>query len=279
MKIQEYVSASLGLASLDALPDIGNYQPDQGVCDFLNGIAEDPESSLQDMVASVWYASVRPFSFVLVNEPATYSGASKAFWIAKNLVTWSQWKAVRAFGLLAGYSFSDSWDGESEHPVTSVSWYDAVKWCNALSEMFGMTPVYSVYGEVYRTGECMPDDSLSADGYRLPDPTDWNEAAQGGEKSRGYRYSGSNQLDLVGWYEKNSGGKTHPVGSKLPNELGIFDMSGNVWEWCFMSRMGSTIKGGSFENCDYQCGTRLAHEYEAPHAMSVIGFRVARNNV
>jgi|GEM_PF-3390432 len=108
-------------------------------------------------------------------------------------------------------------------PVEQVSWYDAVAFANALSRRDGLQEVYTINGE-----------SVSCDwgkrGYRLPTEAEWEYAARGGSKSQGYMYSGSNMVGDVAWYWDNSGSKTHDTGSKNANELGLYDMSGNVRE-------------------------------------------------
>lgn len=134
------------------------------------------------------------------NEKPVHEVTLSDFYIGKYEVTQAQWRAV--MGTNPSY-FSNC----DNCPVESISWSDIKKFLRKLNELTGKN-------------------------YRLPTEAEWEYAARGGKRSKGYKYSGSNAVGTVGWYLDNSGEKTQPVGQKAPNELGIYDMTGNVFEWC-----------------------------------------------
>ena len=125
---------------------------------------------------------------------------TNSYYIGKYPVTQAQWKAV--MGNNPSYFKGD------DLPVEQVSWEDIRGFIAKLNEMTGKN-------------------------YRLPTEAEWEYAARGGNESKGYKYIGSDDIDAVAWHNGNSDNKTHPVGTKQPNELGIYDMNGNVFEWCY----------------------------------------------
>ncbi len=201
--------------------------------------------------------------------------------------------------------------GDPSLPVEMVSWLDAIKFCNALSMHQGLSPCYTI-NEIVPTVLLDP----AADGYRLPTEAEWEYAARGGISTHQYDYAGAPDLASLGavaWHETNSDGMTHPVGELQPNELGLYDMSGNVIEWCwdaydnawpaYYTALASTypppldprgptglffdrasayqtlvMRGGSYDSLDSWGWTRVSARVEDYHynAYWDVGFRVVR---
>jgi sulfatase modifying factor 1 len=140
------------------------------------------------------------------HEKPRHNVTLSSFSMAKTETTVAQW---RAYCNATGQAMPEtpSWGWTDKAPIVNVSWEDVVAYCEWLSDKTGKT-------------------------YRLPTEAEWEYAARGGNKSNGYEYAGSNAINEVGWNDDNSGMQTKPCGLKRPNELGLYDMTGNVWEWC-----------------------------------------------
>ena len=213
-----------------------------------------------------------------------------SFQIRNCEVTWGEWREVRDWAEINNKGYDLTGVGETypsrsgdDFPVINVSWYDVVKWCNAKSEKEGLTPVYRVNGTTYKTGNVAPTVNASANGYRLPSEKEWEWAARGGVSSKGYTYSGSNVSNDVAWTSENSSDGTKAVGAKAANELGIYDMSGNVYEWCEDVVYNSLrrFRGGGWQcflGGDAAVASRGYELLNPDDRFISIGFRIARNS-
>ncbi|MCX4745861.1 formylglycine-generating enzyme family protein [Kitasatospora sp. NBC_01287] len=158
-------------------------------------------------------------------------------------------------------------------PVDGVSWWDAVQFCNALSQRDGLSPAYHFQAD----GEGIEWDA-SADGYRLPTEAEWEHACRAG--TTGPRYG---PLDEIAWYRGNSNERIREVGRKQPNPLGLYDMLGNVWEWCWdvydAEVYGSyrVLRGGGWFDEHWSCRASVRRRSHPTFRVDDVGFRIARS--
>jgi len=157
-------------------------------------------------------------------QPAHRVLITRSFYIARHAVTFDEYDRFCDDTILSRPD-DNGW-GRGSRPIIGIDWYDAVAYCNWLSTKEGLEPCYRGKG---RVTAC----DFAADGYRLPTEAEWEYAARGGLEGQRRIHAGSDDPDDVAWYDSNSGGQTHPVGQKQPNELGLYDMSGNLFEWCW----------------------------------------------
>lgn len=195
------------------------------------------------------------------NELPTHQVTLSSYYIGMTEVTQELWEAVMGSNPSSNYGM--------QNPVENVSYFDCIQFVNELNQ---------------KTGES----------FSLPSEAQWEFAARGGLFSKGYKYSGSNDLNSVAWYDRNSHGKSQPVASKAPNELGIYDMSGNLMEWCMDSygtyksepqtnpdgNLGESSelvrRGGSFIGDANRCRVSNRYYYNSNEYFKYLGLRLVR---
>ena len=194
-------------------------------------------------------------------------------------------------------------------PVENVSWWQAINFCNKLSQKYKLEPVYAIYNDKNNNpffkinqlgeGEVEPDkaDFRKTEGFRLPTELEWEWFARGGEIAMqdgtfNYKYSGSNYIDEVAWYYENSTETHHEVGKKKSNQLGLYDCSGNVLEWCYDTYIykipldkeytfdkkqdGHVVRGGAWQQIDKACEIEFRYQQSNTIYSSIQGFRIVR---
>lgn len=190
--------------------------------------------------------------------------------------------------------------GRGRRPVIGVSWFDAIAYCNWLSHQEGYPPAYNSQGRLLDHNGRPTTDITKVRGYRLPTESEWAYAAQGGHRMTFtgreklyFLFPGSNSISEVAWYKQNSGNKTQIVGQKKANQLGLYDMSGNVYEWChdwygrYTDRIkndpiGPTngteriLRGGCYHNDDAACRITYRNHTAPGDKYRNVGFRIAR---
>ncbi|HEX4966459.1 MAG TPA: formylglycine-generating enzyme family protein [Thermoanaerobaculia bacterium] len=175
----------------------------------------------------------------------------------------------------------------NDRPVNNVSWFDAVTFCNWLSEWEGLVPFYKIEGEQVSWNR-------PAGGYRLLTEAEWEYACRAGSSERFYFGDDEVLLHQYGWFKGNSNGEIQPVGRKLPNVWGLHDMHGNLWEWCWDwfgrysagqyrdptgpdEGSGRAVRGGAFLDTPFDLRSSERLQFPPEYALRYVGFRCARS--
>lgn len=212
--------------------------------------------------------AVEPGSFTVYSPTTHKVTISKHYYMGETEVTQELWKAVTGYSpIRKGDSWKNAYGYGENYPAYFISSEDVLSFLKTLSNLTGVQ-------------------------FRMPTEAEWEFAAQGGNKSKDYLFSGSSDIDEVAWYKENSGGMNHPVKTKQANELGLYDMSGNVWEWCSdwydeypssdvtdptgpESGSNRVLRGGSWSNSPLSCYPLIRNYDWKSDRFSNVGVRLA----
>ncbi|MDY3759508.1 MAG: SUMF1/EgtB/PvdO family nonheme iron enzyme, partial [Treponema sp.] len=239
---------------------------------------ERKREECEEFLNLVEMVEVEGGTMVLGEDDKAHKAKLDSFYIGKYPVTQEEWCKIMGD--------NPSKFSGSMRPVERVTWYDAIEFCNKLSQKAGLECAYEI-SDVERKYDEDTDYSHiedatvewneGANGFRLPTCDEWEFAARGGNESCGYKYAGSDYVDSVAWYDDNSNGKTHVVGQKKANELDIYDMSGNVNEWCWdvdPDEGDRCCCGGSWYYDDRDCEVDRRGNRFADYQYLDVGFRI-----
>lgn len=322
LQVSDNGGASWNISSQLLSGDIGNVSPGSNKHIIWNLGSEHPNIVANyhfKIVADDGYTPPAPTGFVYIpvgsftmgdtrgvgysDELPTHSVTLNAFYLGKYEVTQAEYSQY----MQPSSSWTSSYGLGNNYPAYYVSWYAVLKYCNLRSLNEGLTPVYSISGSTNPANwGTVPTSSnstwnaaicnWSANGYRLPTEAEWEYAARGATNTPDYLYSGSDDLNAVGWYSgNNSPSGSKPVGTKTPNALGLYDMSGNEWEWCwdwynssYYSSSPSTnptgpssgssrvLRGGVWNGSAYYCRVAVRFVNGPSYSNYDIGFRLCR---
>ena len=243
------------------------------------------------------------------NTSPVHAVTLSGFYIGKYEVTQEQYQTVMgtnpSYFTTANGRAPATGETAEKRPVEYVTWYDAVEFCNNLSDLESFTPVYTITNRTPASGYPITGATVTANwsnnGYRLPTEAEWEYAAKGGDPTAAefvaYTFSGGDTVGNVAWYTDNSSNRTHEVGKKAPNKLGLYDMGGNVFEWCWDwyggyssaaqtnptgqvlevgDNGGRVRRGGSYNYADTTVRSAYRSYYNPNDTANSIGFRIVR---